>query len=59
MTSEHYDEDEIYAFNFHRSAGSFDYPSERKIIRQNYNPNDCPLFTNVEYEDYLKIIENN
>lgn len=55
-----YYDDMTEAFNFHRSAGSFDdrYVVERKEIIQNtYNPENRPVITNVSREQFLKTLK--
>lgn len=58
LVRDNYDEAELYAFNFHRSAGSFDYPTERKETWESYNPDNRPVFTNVSFERFLKLSES-
>lgn len=53
------DEREIEAFNFHRSAGSFDRYVGREVIKESFNPDKCPLYTNVSREEFIKLLENN
>ncbi len=50
-----YYDDMTDAFNFHRSAGSFDdhYVVERtEIIRNTYNPEKCSIHTNITREEF-------
>ncbi len=54
-----YYDDMTEALNFHRSAGSFDdrYIVERtEIIRNTYNPEKRPVYTNVPREEFLKLL---
>ena len=56
-----YYDDMTEAFNFHRSAGSFDdrYVVERKeIIRNTFNPEERPVITNISREEFLKILQD-
>lgn len=56
-----YYDDMTEAFNFHRSAGSFDdhYVVERKeIIRNTFNPENRPVYTNVSREEFMKTIKH-
>lgn len=55
-----YYDDMTEAFNFHRSAGSFDerHLVERKeIIKNTYNPEKRPVHTNVSREEFLKTLK--
>ena len=54
-----YYENMTEAFNFHRSAGSFDelYLVEQKeIIRNTYNPEKRPVYTNVSRDEFIKLL---
>ncbi len=54
-----YWEDMTDAFNFHRSGGSFDdhYIVKRiEIIYNNYNPEKCPVHTNVSREQFEELL---
>ncbi len=56
-----YYDDMTEAFNFHRSSGSFDerHIVERtEIIRNTYNPEKRPVYTNVSREEFLKTIKH-
>ena len=53
-----YYDDMTEAFDFHRSAGSFDdrYIVERtEIIRNSYNPEKRPVYTDVSREEFLSL----
>ncbi|MGN1104681.1 MAG: leucine-rich repeat domain-containing protein [Candidatus Coproplasma sp.] len=53
-----YSEDITGGFNFHRSAGSFDdsyVVTQSSYLFDSYNPERCPVYTNVPVDDFLKI----
>lgn len=58
ITHDNYDEDSLYSFNFHRSAGSFDYSKRTEVIRNSFNPDKRPVYTNVSREEFLKLSES-